>query len=87
MQGHNNVSVLDGGLWQWIKDGYEVATGEFDEEIKAGDFEANKKNSLHVIFHEMMEIVKSQSCQIVDTRAAEHFHGKTPEPTTSMFLP
>uniref|UniRef100_A0A0B6YQQ1 Rhodanese domain-containing protein n=1 Tax=Arion vulgaris TaxID=1028688 RepID=A0A0B6YQQ1_9EUPU len=65
--GHDNVSILNGGMTHWVKDGLEITT----EEPKVNDkskFKVNFRPELLLDYQSMLNIVNSQSAAIVDSR-------------------
>lgn len=81
--GHQNVSLLNGGLPAWKAEGYELETGS-PAEIKSSFFEA-KFNPAHVRdFNDMLKAVNDPSTLILDARSADRFDGTTAEPRAGM---
>lgn len=76
--GHDNVSVLDGGLPAWKRYGGVVdSSAPTDGD---GDFEAVFRPSLYISFHDMQRIAKEKDHQICDARSSGRFSGHEPEP-------
>lgn len=72
--GCERVSVLDGGLVKWMKDGFEV-TSEIND-IQPGDFTANRTprdNTFYRTFEQMRENVSSLSEQVLDNRSSAQY--------------
>ncbi|XP_062591038.1 thiosulfate sulfurtransferase-like [Saccostrea cucullata] len=81
LYGHENVSVLDGGLIRWAEDGYEITVEEPNVQ-KPGNFQCNLNKSLMRTYEDMQRNVKTKSEQVVDVREAKAFEGDlgdTPE--------
>jgi len=78
--GHDNVSVLDGGLPKWTEAGLALASGEVS--FPAGDFTAKPQPGLYCSTEQVHGVVKdpASSTQIVDARGAGRFAGEQPEP-------
>ncbi|XP_068192962.1 3-mercaptopyruvate sulfurtransferase [Antennarius striatus] len=76
--GHRLVSVLDGGLKNWLADSYPV-TSE-DSKPESRDFVASLNQSWVKSFEDVLENVSSKQVQIVDARSAGRFRGTEPEP-------
>ncbi|KAM5148853.1 3-mercaptopyruvate sulfurtransferase-like [Mantella aurantiaca] len=77
--GHPHVSVLDGGLRAWLREGYPVKSGK-EPRPKPVEFQA-KLNSSQVVGHEeMVENVEKKTIQMVDARVEGRFRGLDPEP-------
>ncbi len=76
--GHKHISVLDGGLPEWIQK--EKPTEKFQKQtIKEGDFKAN----LHLEFQknasEIFQNINSKEAIVVDARSKGRFCGLIPE--------
>ena len=83
--GHNKVSVLDGGLPKWIKEGFKTVTGDVsgDEILPDPDqrFEAFFRSELVTDLSFMVEnCQKSDSVQVMDARGNDRFRGTADEP-------
>ncbi|KAK6990846.1 thiosulfate sulfurtransferase, partial [Biomphalaria glabrata] len=65
--GHDNVSMLNGGMKQWQREGNDV-TRDPSEAPERSDFEVRFRDDLLVDFKGMEDIVKNKRAQIVDTR-------------------
>lgn len=71
--GHREVSVLNGGFKNWVKEGHPV-TAEPSQPAQAV-FKATLDKTLLKTFEEMMENVGSKKFQVVDSRPAGRFQG------------
>uniref|UniRef100_A0A8C2TSB7 Thiosulfate sulfurtransferase n=1 Tax=Coturnix japonica TaxID=93934 RepID=A0A8C2TSB7_COTJA len=71
--GHREVSVLNGGFKNWVKEGHPV-TAELSQPTPAV-FKAKLDKTLLKTFEEMMENVGSKKFQVVDSRPAGRFQG------------
>lgn len=71
--GHRQVSVLNGGFKNWVKEGHPV-TAEVSQPPPAV-FKAKLDKSLLKTFEEMMENVGSKRFQVVDSRPEGRFRG------------
>ena len=72
--GHDNIAVLDGGLPEWIKQGYET------EEIQKnafpkGNFEANLVPNQVSYIEDIKQNIVSEECEVIDARSEERFNG------------
>ncbi|CAH2312448.1 3-mercaptopyruvate sulfurtransferase-like [Pelobates cultripes] len=77
--GHPQVSVLDGGLKAWMKEGYPLKSGK-EPRPKPVEFQA-KLNASQVVGHEeMVENMEKKTFQLVDARVNGRFRGLEPEP-------
>lgn len=71
--GHKEVSVLNGGFKNWVKEGYPV-TAEVTQPTRAV-FKARLNRALVKTFEEMVENVSSLKFQVVDSRPESRFRG------------
>ncbi|XP_052226660.1 3-mercaptopyruvate sulfurtransferase-like isoform X2 [Dreissena polymorpha] len=69
--GHDNVSILDGGLQRWLQLGYPTASGE--EVTKPGSFKPVVNDQFRVPYESVRENQEKCSFQLVDTRPAKAF--------------
>ncbi len=79
VMGHDQVAVLDGGLPEWVKQGYDVEP-TISQSLKTGNFQAkpllNKVKS-----HDFVKSnLESQSYAIIDARSVGRFNGTVEEP-------
>ncbi|WAR20143.1 THTR-like protein [Mya arenaria] len=68
--GHRNISVLDGGITKWQKDGYEITTDE--PIIERSDFVAKMDKSLLRNYEDVIRNYKTKEEQIVEARVKDH---------------
>ncbi|XP_056144122.1 3-mercaptopyruvate sulfurtransferase [Lampris incognitus] len=76
--GHNLVSVLDGGLKNWLADGHPVTSDYTKPERR--DFKATVDQSWVKTYEDILENIKTRRVQVVDARSAGRFRGTEPEP-------
>lgn len=76
--GHDEVSVLDGGLKAWQAAGGEATTQVPTPE--AGSFKANLRQDLVRDMIGVRDHVKAKDIAILDARAQGRFDGTSPEP-------
>ncbi|KAM3864335.1 3-mercaptopyruvate sulfurtransferase [Diretmus argenteus] len=76
--GHSFVSVLDGGMKNWLADGLPVS-GEFSKPQSA-DFKATISPSWVKSYEDVLENIRTKQVQVVDARSAGRFRGTEPEP-------
>ena len=81
--GHNLVSVLDGGLNKWIKDGYDT-TDEM-ENVMPTKFHARYRANLIKSFDDIQHNFDMRDFLVVDARATGRFDGSAPEPRKGIF--
>lgn len=80
--GHNNVSVLDGGMSAWRAIDGAVETGPAAIPATPGRFTARPSTGHAVIDMETLvtKVTSGDEFQLVDARAAARFAGGAPEP-------
>ncbi|XP_015234072.1 PREDICTED: 3-mercaptopyruvate sulfurtransferase-like [Cyprinodon variegatus] len=76
--GHGSVSVLDGGLKNWLAEGHPVTSDCSKPERR--DFQAELNQSWVKSFEDVMENIKTKKVQVVDSRSSGRFQGTEPEP-------
>lgn len=76
--GHHNVSVLNGGFRNWLKEGYPV-TADFVCPAPT-NFEATLNASWIKTFEDMEQNLNTNEFKVVDARAEGRFKGIQPEP-------
>ena len=81
--GHKNISVLDGGLPDWVKKEYETEKIERSQ-YKLGDFKAQLQSNKVKYINDIKQNIISEKCLVVDARSAGRFKGITPEPRTGL---
>ncbi|MBI3168573.1 MAG: sulfurtransferase [Chloroflexi bacterium] len=81
--GHDNVSVLDGGLPAWIAAGYEtsptLATATY-----CGNFASHPRPELIVDSQAVTHALSDSAYSVMDARSAGRFHGQEPEPRAGL---
>ncbi len=82
IMGHENVAVLDGGLPEWISQGYETIEKNINQpkNYQVGDFEAVFQANHVKTYEDILENVAANNFVIVDARSAGRFAGTAPEP-------
>ncbi|KAJ3601104.1 hypothetical protein NHX12_032077 [Muraenolepis orangiensis] len=76
--GHNSVSVLDGGMKNWLVDGHPL-TSDYSKPGRA-EFKASANQSWVITYEDVLENIKTKQFQVVDARSAGRFRGTEPEP-------
>jgi thiosulfate/3-mercaptopyruvate sulfurtransferase len=76
--GAKNVYVLDGGLPQWKSERRPLEIGETKREPK--QFHAEMNVGAVAMLADVRMALTDRSAQVVDSRSAERFSGKAPEP-------
>lgn len=82
--GFKNIAVLDGGLPEWKKEGYEMQQGYKSTRFKMGDFSAEYNTSKMLYYRDMREASKNEAYKIIDARSEERFKCLIPEPRTGL---
>ncbi|MBO0590043.1 sulfurtransferase [Cellulophaga sp. E16_2] len=77
--GHVNIAVLDGGLPEWLAEGFPVEVKKF-KVLHKGDFKASLNNKMIVGFLDVLENTKSEDAVLIDARSSGRFSGSVPEP-------
>ena len=77
--GYKNIAVLDGGLPEWEKAGFQVVD-KFDIEFKIGDFEGVYNPNYFKFFEDIESISNNTDCLILDARSNNRFEGLVEEP-------
>ncbi|XP_036409174.1 3-mercaptopyruvate sulfurtransferase-like [Megalops cyprinoides] len=76
--GHSLVSVLDGGLKNWVQEGYPL-TAEYSKP-EPTEFRASLNRSWVKSYEDIVENLESKQFQLVDARSTGRFRGIEPEP-------
>ncbi|MGM0578404.1 MAG: sulfurtransferase [Myxococcota bacterium] len=74
--GHDDASLLDGGLARWKADGHPVETGSRDALV--GDITAETRPELVVSTDWVAEHRTREDVALVDARPEDHYTGETP---------
>lgn len=81
--GHSAVTVLDGGLPEWVAQG--LPTEETAKKrVPLGNFIAHQKEFAIVNFSMVKENTESNTALVVDARSAGRFNGTEPEPRADL---
>ncbi len=81
--GHDEASVLDGGLPKWVREGRNLERGEPKPPTPASfrpDFRAARVRGIG----DVLDNVRTQADLVLDARAAGRFSGAQPEPRAGM---
>lgn len=79
IMGHKDVYVLDGGLSDWVKSGFETEKQQ-QREYKEGNFVAIANDGEIDSLDDMKKNLKSKVKYMIDARSAGRFEGSAPEP-------
>lgn len=77
--GHYNVSVLDGGLPEWLAQKHPVETKK-NSTKELGDFKAHYNPDSVTYFKDLENVSQSISYTILDARSKARFNCEVPEP-------
>ncbi len=77
--GVEDVTVLNGGLPKWKREGLPLESGE-PRLRSTRHFTSRRNADLVRDVSDMKSILKDHSAEIVDARSAERFAGRVPEP-------
>ncbi|XP_006006937.1 3-mercaptopyruvate sulfurtransferase [Latimeria chalumnae] len=78
--GHRDVSVLDGGLRNWIREGNPVSGEAPSLSPGPGEFRASLNSAWVKKYEQVLENVETKEFQVVDARSEGRFRGTEPEP-------
>ena len=81
--GHDRVSVLDGGLAEWVKNGFKT-TDAHQKDFEVGDFVSHFHPETVKSINEVIENIEQSSFELVDARSKGSFEGTAPEPREGM---
>jgi thiosulfate/3-mercaptopyruvate sulfurtransferase len=79
VMGHQNISVLNGGLPDWISQGYETVVPQ-KQDIKPGNFKSNFQPEMVKDYDFIKSNVSLQESVLIDARSSGRFEGTAPEP-------
>ena len=80
IMGHQNVAVLDGGLPEWIKEGYALEEIPENPIYTVGNFEAKFNPELVKSKEQILENIQTKEAVLIDARAENRFKGIGDEP-------
>lgn len=81
--GHPQVSVLNGGFRNWVREGHPVSA-EYTKPERA-EFTASMNHSWVKSFEDVRDNIATQQFQVVDVRPYNRFRGIEPEPREGKF--
>jgi thiosulfate/3-mercaptopyruvate sulfurtransferase len=79
IMGHDNISVLNGGLPEWLSAGYLVENIRV-EAYQLGNFKANLSKRFVKSYYDILDNVKTKSFFLIDARSEGRFNGREKEP-------
>jgi thiosulfate/3-mercaptopyruvate sulfurtransferase len=77
--GHQDISVLDGGLPEWIRNGFQTKI-KTPKTYGTGNFKANFQVKYIKSYHDILDNLNKKLFTIVDARSKGRFRGNTQEP-------
>ena len=80
--GHNNVSLLNGGLPAWIDSSGDVSNKI--NELQSTAYKAKLNKSLIADYNKVLENLSNQKYQLLDARSPDRFSGVSEEPRPGM---
>lgn len=81
--GHEQVTVLDGGLPAWIEAGLPI-NNTYETAVAPGHFKAQPAEHGFCDFETVLQALDNPDYQIVDARSNGRFHGIDPEPRPNL---
>ena len=81
--GHNQISILDGGLIKWCKEKKEIESGKGKKYSKT-TFKVNENHSLLKTYEDIKKNISNNSFQILDARSKGRFIGIDAEPRKNL---
>lgn len=81
--GHQTVAVLDGGLPEWVNQGFETVPIE-EKDYPVGDFAAHFNPDLKRNMEDIVRNIRSKEAIVIDARSAGRFNGTAPEPRAGL---
>lgn len=79
VMGHENVSVLDGGLGAWIE-AKENTVDKYREVKESGDFKSDYQSDYFIDYEGVKGNVNTENYVLLDARSEGRFKGVSPEP-------
>lgn len=76
--GHSLVSILDGGMKNWLAEDFPV-TAEYSRPERR-EFEATLNQAWVKGYEDVLENIRTKQAQVVDVRSPGRFRGIEPEP-------
>lgn len=81
VMGHEKVSVLDGGLREWLKQGGpKIVKQDVKTTYALGDFKTNFNEEQVISYEEVIQNIEEKKFLIIDARSSGRFSGIDPEP-------
>lgn len=81
--GHQEIAVLDGGLPEWINQGYPTEQPQ-NHVFKLGNFTSNFRPEKVKNFHFIKENINTKEALVIDARSEDRFKALAPEPRVGL---
>lgn len=82
---HSNVKVLDGGLPNWVEQGYKTTSkAERTLDHKKENYRSKLREKAIVSYDQIVDNIESQDFIVVDARSKVRFDGEAPEPRKNL---
>lgn len=81
--GHNNIAVLNGGLPEWVKNGFKTEKIQ-DKKYTVGDFKLTFKPTLVKNIEDIKTNLKTKTALVIDARSQGRFNGTAPDPRPTL---
>lgn len=78
VMGHSNIAVLDGGLPEWIKQGYPTEKPK-ETTSAIGDFQGHLNAEAIKNKEQIVENIETKEAVLLDARSSERFHATIEE--------
>ncbi|WP_268845949.1 sulfurtransferase [Flavobacterium aestivum] len=82
--GHSNVFVLDGGLPEWIKEGYPIEIRHETTNFLLGNFEAKLQPEFIKNKEQILENIATKEATLIDARSQDRFNATLEEPRAGL---
>lgn len=83
IMGHDNISVLNGGLPDWVANGFATVKA-YETTFKHGNFKVNFNAEAVILYEQMIRNCKTQDFLTIDARSKGRFNGTEKEPRTEL---
>jgi thiosulfate/3-mercaptopyruvate sulfurtransferase len=77
--GHQQVSILNGGLSAWQRAGFDCVD-KYGHAAISGNFQANLQNGWFVHINDIEQMIDKPTAIVIDARNADRFHSRVDEP-------
>jgi thiosulfate/3-mercaptopyruvate sulfurtransferase len=81
--GHKSIAVLNGGLPEWAKNGFEIQAIK-NIKYTLGDFKATFKPVLVKNIEDIKNNLKTKTALLIDARSEGRFNGTAPDPRATL---